>query len=316
MADESDSLDVSVCVPVYNEKKALRKTILELKEAFDKLPYTYEIIIIDDGSSDGCVEEIKDLNVRLIRHVRNMGGGIARVTGMKFARGRIVFQTDADDTYPCDKVGEMLERMKNADMVIAARKRESATDWHYLRILMKWILRMIASVLAGHNIPDLNSGMRVYNRKLAMRYAYLYPRGHSIMSTMTLAFITEGLKVDFVEIDYRVRVGKSSFRPVRDTYNYAVTIIRTIVYFDPLRILMPVSLFLSFFAFVFTVRDLLLFSRINNVTTTSWITAILVIMLAMICDQLSRMSRQMAHNTMDYNSNDHAVEDMAPCRKD
>lgn len=287
-------LDVSVCLPVYNEP-ALRQTVLDMKKVMDSLPYSYEIVVVDDGSTNDCLSTIKDLDVRVIRHRRNMGGGIARVTAMRYARGRLILQSDADGTYPCTSIPEMLKRMDKADMVIGARNKESAVDWRYVRIVMKWILKTLASVLAGHKIPDLNSGMRVYERKLGLKYAYLYPRGHSIMSTMTLAFITEGLKVDFVETDYLKREGRSSFRPIRDTYNYAITIIRTIVYFDPLRLLMPAVLFCSAVALFFTCRDLILFWRINNVTSVLWLVALVTLTLAVLSDQFARLSRQIAY---------------------
>jgi len=305
-------LDVSICVPVYNETLALQDTILELKVAFDKIPYKYEIIVIDDGSSDNCTDSIKDLGVRIVRHKRNLGGGVARLTGMRYARAPLVFQTDADGTYPCEKVPEILERMKTADMVIAARNRESATDWQPLRIFMKWLLKRIAGILAGHQIPDLNSGMRAYSRKLGLRYAYLYPKGHSIMSTMTLAFLTDNLKVDFVEIDYRERLGKSTFRPIQDTYNYLVTIIRTIVYFDPLRLLMPVSLFTLAVTIFFTLRDIILFQRFNSLTVMAWLTTLLVGILAILSDQFSRLSRQIAHIASDDSKYDDMIEEVTP----
>lgn len=288
-------MDVSICVPVHNEKMALRDTIIELIDAFDKLPYEYEIIVIDDGSTDGCIDTIKDLNVRIVRHKRNLGGGVARLTGIRYAKAPIVFQTDADGTYPCDKIPEIMERMKNADMVVAARKRESATDWQLLRIFMKWLLKFLAGLLAGHKILDLNSGMRAYNRKLCLRYAYLYPKGHSIMSTMTLAFLTENLIVDFVEIDYRKRKGKSTFRPIQDTFNYLVTIIRTIVYFDPLRLLIPLSFFILFIAVLWLVRDITLFLRVSSLTVICWIASLLIIVLAVLSDQFSRISRQISY---------------------
>ena len=309
-------LDVSICIPVYNETLALRDTILELKKAFDNLLYKYEIIVIDDGSSDNCTQTISDLEVRIIRHKRNLGGGVARLTGIRFAKAPIVFQTDADGTYPCDKVGQIMEQMRTADMVIAARNRESATDWQPLRIFMKWLLKRIASILAGHEIPDLNSGMRVYNRKLGLRYAYLYPKGHSIMSTMTLAFLTDNLKVNFVEIDYRERIGKSTFRPIQDTYNYLVTIIRTVVYFDPLRLLMPVSLFTLAVTIFFTLRDIILFQRVNSVTIIGWLTTLLVGILAILSDQFSRLSRQIAHITNDDTKYDNMVEEIFSWPKD
>jgi len=308
-------VDLSVCIPVHNEKLALRSTILELKESLNKLPYKYEILVIDDGSTDNCIDEISDQDVRIIRHKRNLGGGIARVTGMRYAHGRIVLQTDADGTYPCDKIAEILGVMQTSDLVIAARRNESATDFHLLRLIMKGILKSVAGLLAGHRIPDLNSGMRAYDRKLALRYAYLYPRGHSIMSTMTLAFITEGLRVNFVEIDYRKRLGKSTFHPLKDTYNYLITIIRTIVYFDPLRLLVPVDLFVVAFAIFFTLRDIILFLQLNSVTIISWITALLVMILAIVSDQLSRLSRQIAHLTSVDMVDGTMIEEITPCQK-
>ena len=191
-------IDVSVCIPVFNEKAAVRSTVTELIEVMSRLPYTFEIVVIDDGSTDGSLDEIRDLPVRALRHRRNLGGGVARLTGLRHARGRWVLQTDADGTYPVDRVPAMLERMKNgADMVIRARRTESATDWHWLRVLMKWSLRWLA---------------------------------------MTLALTTNQMQVDFEPIEYRPRTGRSSFRPIGDTYNYFLTIIRAMTYFDPLRI--------------------------------------------------------------------------------
>lgn len=288
------ALQVSVCIPVYNEKLALRSTVTELQAVLDPLGIPYEVIIIDDASTDGCLETIRDLPVRLIRHRRNLGGGIARLTGIRHARAPLIFQTDADGTYPVDKVPEMLARLQQADMVIGARNRESATDWTMLRVLMKGLLKGIASFLSGHEIPDLNSGMRAYHRDAALRYAHLYPRGHSIMSTMTLGFISDGLKVDFVEVDYHVRQGRSSFRPIRDTYNYSLTILRTVTYFDPLRILMPVVLLLGLFALAFSLRNLVLFASLGSAPPLLWLADLVLLVLALLADQFSRISRQIA----------------------
>jgi polyisoprenyl-phosphate glycosyltransferase len=291
---EEQALDVSVCIPVYNERLALRQSLLALMAAMANLPYSYEIIVIDDASTDGCLDTIRDLPVRLVRHKRNLGGGIARLTGLRYARGRLILQSDADGTYPCDRIGDMLQGLESADMVIGARKSESATDRRLLRIMMKGLLKRLASVLAGYSIPDLNSGMRAYHRDAALRYAYLYPRGHSIMSTMTLAFVTDGLKVRFIEIDYHVRLGKSSFRPLRDTYNYFFTILRTIIYFDPLRILMPAVLASGVFSLLFTLRNLYLFSSLGAVPVLLWTVTLLLFVVALQSDQFSKISRQLA----------------------
>ena len=292
--EAKNDVSLSVCVPVYNEKQALRGTILELQAVLDPLGIAYEIIIIDDCSTDGCLETVRDMAIRVVRNRRNLGGGIARLSGLRHARGQLILQTDADGTYPCDRVPEMLERLQSADMVIGARRHESATDWRWLRTLLKNLLKGTASFLSGQRIPDLNSGMRAYHRDSALRYAHLYPRGHSIMSTMTLGFISDGLKVDFVPIDYNVRKGKSSFRPIRDTYNYFLTIFRTICYFDPLRMLMPVVIALGVAAAAFTVRNLLLFASFGSLPPLLWLVDLILLVLAFVADQFARISRQIA----------------------
>lgn len=291
---EEHALDVSVCIPVYNEKSALRPSIVALMEAMHALDYRYEILVVDDGSTDDCTRTIRDLPVRIIRHRRNLGGGIARLTALRHAKGRLIVQSDADGTYPCDRIGYMLEELKSCDMVIGARNRESASDWRPLRIMMKGILKRIASTLAGYPIPDLNSGMRAYHRDAALRYSYLYPRGHSIMSTMTLAFIADGLRVRFVEIEYRVRVGKSSFRPIQDTYNYFITILRTTLYFDPLRIMMPAVFATGVLALAFTIRNFILFASLGALPVLLWLITLLLFVLALQSDQFSRISRQLS----------------------
>jgi glycosyltransferase involved in cell wall biosynthesis len=296
-------MDVSICLPLYNEKEALRATILEIQETMRQLPYTFEIVIVDDGSTDDCVETIRDLDVRIIRHRRRFGGGVARVTAMRFATGNLVVQSDTDGTYPCNNFGEMIARLSNADMVIGARRSEKAKDWRWLRAFMKWMLRSVASVLVGHRIPDLNSGLRSYHRRHGLRYAHLYPKGHSIMSTMTLAFLSDGLAVDHVMVDYRERQGKSSFRPVTDTYNYMVTIVRTVVSFDPLRVLLPVAGLLGCIGCIWAARDLILTHHLGNLSPLFLMTAIMILVMAVLADQIARFSRQAARLT-----NQHIIE--------
>lgn len=290
-------MDVSVCIPVYNERDALKSTVKEIIAAMQQLEYSFEVIVIDDGSTDGCTDLLKGLKVKVIRHRRNFGGGVARVTGMRYAKGDIILQTDADGSYPCAKIPEILARMKSADMVVGARVRESAKDWKILRIFTKWCMRKTATIISNHKIPDLNSGMRAYSRVLGLRYQHLYPKGHSIMSTITLAFMTEGCKVEFVNIDYRQRIGKSSFHPVKDTFNYFITIVRTISTFNPFRIYLPVSFVFILSSIGWGVRDYHYRGGIGSVTPILFIFGILIIIFAVFSDQMSRLSRQIGNLT-------------------
>ena len=244
-------MHISVVIPVYNEEKAIRQTVIELIEHLNMLHFNYEIIIVDDCSYDESIDKIRDLNVKIIKHKKNLGGGVARVNGMKYAEGEIILQTDADGTYPCDKIPEILEAMKNADMVVGARKYEKAKSFKPLRVLVKWFIRKFASFLANENIPDLNTGFRAYRKDVALQYEYLYPSSHSIMSTMTLAFLIDLRNVKFIDIDYRERIGESSFHPIRDTYNYILATLRVITYFNPFKITTQLTLCVGLIALVF-----------------------------------------------------------------
>ncbi|MBF0361097.1 MAG: glycosyltransferase family 2 protein [Oligoflexia bacterium] len=300
-------MDVSICIPVFNEKNAVRKTVLEAQNEMSKLNYKYEIIVVDDSSTDNSINEIIDLDIRIIRHKINLGGGVARVTAIRFASGKVVLQTDADGTYPTSCFKEILEKAMINDLVIGARIRESATDWHYLRVFIKWTLKTFASILSGQKIPDLNSGLRAYKRDLGLKYEYLYPRGHSIMSTMTLAFLTEGRSVDFVPIEYNIRIGKSSFHPIKDTYNYFLTIVRTTMMFNPLRICIPPAMFFLFFASFFLIRNLF-YKNYQNLPYLLLFISILFFVLGVFSDQLSRISKQIAKLTNQYLADESVVE--------
>ncbi len=291
--DNPDKIDVSVVIPVFNERAAVRKCVTDIVEKMDTLPYNYEIIMVDDCSTDGSMEEIKDLPVKIIRFPINKGGGAARLEGMKHARGDIILQTDADGTYPVESIGEMLKGMEKFDMVIGARKNESAKKYYVLRIFMKWFIKKIAEILVNQKIPDLNSGLRAYKKNIALKYAYLYPAGHSIMSTMTLAFMSEGHQVSFIYVDYYKRIGRSSFNIFKDTALYLVTTLMTIVYFNPLKILLPLSAFISFLAVIFTIRDILRFG-FGPVTIMLWLLVVLLMILGLISEQIRRVAKLIA----------------------
>lgn len=301
--DAKQEIDVSVVIPVYNEKEAVRQCILDIKNRMDALPYKYEMIVVNDGSTDGSMDEISDLDVKIISFSHHRGGGVARVKGMFDANGDVILQTDADGTYPVDNIGEMLKMMETADMVIGARKKEAAESFYFLRVFMKWLAKSIAEILVERKIPDLNSGLRVYKKSIALRYSYLYPRGHSIMSTMTLAFMSEGYRVEFVPIDYRKRIGKSKVHIFSDTYNHFMLIISTLVFFNPLRVLMPIPLLMIAFAIVFTVRDIFRLG-LGPLTILLWVLSAMIIMLAIISEQIMRLARYFAYLSHDRHPDD------------
>lgn len=229
-------------IPAYNEKDGIGKVLEDLKETLDVLDIPKEFIVVDDGSTDGTSEVLSTIkSVRVIRHQRNMGYGAAIKAGMKEARYRWVGITDADGTYPNEKIPELVSAMRNHDMVIGARVVKGASI-PLIRKPTKWILTQIANYLIQQKIPDLNSGLRIFKKDIAESFLSILPNRFSFTATITLAMLSNNYRVFFVPIDYHPRTGKSKIRPLHDTMNFLQLIVRTILYFDPLRIFLPVGM--------------------------------------------------------------------------
>lgn len=237
-------LDVTIVVPAYDEEEAIGDDLDDILKAMATTDYTWEVIVVDDGSSDRTAELAAQRPVRLLHHAFNRGNGAARTTGVRAARGRWVAFTDADRTYPNERLPEMLDLMAaGADMVIGARRVEAGT-LRVLRTPAKWFIRKLAEFMTGSRIPDLNSGLRVQRRDVTLRYLPMLPTSHSWVSTSTIAFLSAGFTVRWVPIDYFPRVGKSTFHPLRDSYNYLSLVIRAVMYFNPLKVFLPLALLL------------------------------------------------------------------------
>ena len=198
-----DELDVSVgLLPVYNERGHLRTEIERIQRALKDSPYSFEIIVVDDGSNDGSENDLPTIEgIRLIRHSRNRGTGAARRTGTVAARGRVVVWTDVDMTYPNDEIPMLVKELDGYDHVVGARRTEAGTQ-RFLRVPAKWFIRKLASYLVETNIPDLNSGLRAFRRDVAMQYVHQLPNGFSCVTTLTMSFLSNGYQIKYVPIDY------------------------------------------------------------------------------------------------------------------
>jgi glycosyltransferase involved in cell wall biosynthesis len=235
-------LDVSVVLPVFNEKGHLRAEIDRIRAALEASPYTFEIIVVDDGSNDGSeVELVAIEDIRLIRHTRNKGSGSARRTGTTAARGRLVVWTDVDMTYPNDEIPRLVKEMEGYDQIVGARTTEEGTK-KLFRVPAKWFIRKLASYLVETDIPDLNSGLRVFRRDVGMQYVHQLPAGFSCVTTLTMCFLGNGYSIKYTPIDYAPRAGKSKFHWWQDTKRYLLQVVRMILSHNPLRIFLPIGL--------------------------------------------------------------------------
>jgi glycosyltransferase involved in cell wall biosynthesis len=285
---------VSIIIPVYNEEAAIGDDLDTIIETMDASSTPYEIIVVDDGSTDRSANIVrKRRGVKLIQHPYNRGVGAARTTGVRAAKGEVIVMTDGDGTYPNHEIPRLLEYIGEYDMVIGARRRETGS-LKPLRSLVKLFVRLLASYLTGVRIPDLNSGFRAFKKNPAEEFLNILPTTHSWVGTITIAFLSEGHTVKFIPIDYYKRKGrKSSIHPISDTYNYISLVVRTIMYFNPLKVFLPVTLVLVSIATIKLIRDIIVYRSlyIPGITLMLVLTAIQVGAIGLLADLIVKRSR-------------------------
>jgi len=231
---------VSIIVPAFNEVGIIGQVLDTIIHQMSANGVQYELIVVDDGSTDGTAEAVEAKGVRTVRHDYNRGYGSALKTGIRQSRYPLIAIIDADGTYPADVLHELVACMDQYDMAVGSRTGEHVTI-PFLRRPAKWFLKKLADYLSGFNIPDLNSGLRVFRRELAERFFGIFPDGFSFTTTITLAALTNGYRVRFLPINYYKRTGHSTIRPIGDFLGFILLIIRMIVYFKPLNVFLPVS---------------------------------------------------------------------------
>jgi glycosyltransferase involved in cell wall biosynthesis len=240
----SPDTGLTVVVPAYNELDALAPVMKELVAIMEGAGRDFEIIVIDDGSIDGTSEIAAGFSdpVRTIRHEANEGYGSALKTGIRAARYPNVCTTDADGTYPNERIPDLFEHyLKNGcDMVVGARTGDNVSI-PLIRRPAKWAIGKLANYMVNFRIPDINSGLRLFRRDLVKKMFRILPDGFSISTNVTMAMIFHGYKVDFLPIDYHARIGSSKIRPIHDTLNFIQLISKMGLFYAPARIFLPLS---------------------------------------------------------------------------
>lgn len=282
----------TLILPIYNEAGAVNETLQKVVKTLNAYPA--EIIIVDDGSTDGTSEILRDFCVRhpqcrLLSHRSNRGYGAALKTGIQHARSDVIVIMDADGTYPVEAIDRLLVRFRQGfDMVVGARTVEHGTlPW--LRRTVKYTLGLLARYVVGERIPDINSGFRIFHRNLALRFFDLLPDGFSFTTTLTLACISNGFLVDYIPIDYHPRKGQSKIRPIRDTLNFIQLILRIALYFAPMKIFLPISAVLFIIAVAWGFFTKWVYGHLyDDSTMMIAMTAVQVAVLALLAELINR----------------------------
>jgi glycosyltransferase involved in cell wall biosynthesis len=287
---------VTVVLPCFNEQDHVGLEVERICGALDESPYTYELLAIDDKSTDGTLARLRELepkypNLEVVAFHTNGGSGTVRRIGSQRARGEIVVWTDADMTYPNERIPELvafLHENPGYDQVVGARTSEKGTH-RFARVPAKWTIRKIAEYLSGASIPDLNSGLRAFRADVARPYLHLLPAGFSCVTTITLAFLQNQQAVAYLPIDYASRAGHSKFHPFKDAYRYILQVLRMVMFFNPLKVLMPVAVVLGVIGTAKLIFDQFEAPfRLANNTVLILLTGLIIGSIALLADLIVR----------------------------
>ena len=287
---------VTVVLPCYNEQDHVLEEIARISAALDASGYSYELLAIDDKSTDETLARLRAAEksypqLRVVAFRRNGGSGTVRRIGTHDAHGEIVVWTDADMTYPNERIPELVRYLDDnpeVDQVVGARTSEQGTH-KLLRVPAKWVIRKFAEWLSGTSIPDLNSGLRAFRKEVSLPYLRLLPPGFSCVTTITLSFLSNQHTVDYLPISYAQRAGHSKFHPLKDAYRYILQVLRMVMYFNPLKVLMPLAIWLVAIGIVKGIFDVARYHfHLTTNTLLIFVTGLIIGAVALLADLIVR----------------------------
>ena len=288
--NQEDDRGLSIVIPAFNEEEGIGDVVDRVHETMQKCTCPYDIIVVDDGSEDITYQALQGKSLRLLQHDTNRGYGAALKTGIQVAQYQHIAIMDADGTYEEEAILRMIEHMYDYDMVVGARTGADV-NIPLIRRPPKWILNKLANFMTETRIPDLNSGLRIFDKDVVKKFFSILPMNFSFTTTITLAMLTNGYMVKYIPINYSKRKGKSKIRPLQDTANFFALIVRTTMYFAPLKIFAPLSLFILTLSLVkFLVVDVYLLQNLTESTLLLLVTGLQIGMLGLLADLIDKRS--------------------------
>jgi len=291
---DNELLKMSVILPIHNERDTIRNLIILIVQVLKEAEIHFEIIAVDDGSTDGSSEVLQGLHKELsdilcvITHPYNKGNGAAIKTGIRAARGEIVACMDGDGQHDPQDLIRMLPLTNQYDLVIGTRTQTYQGIWY--RGFANKLYNILASWLAEFPIEDLTSGYRLFRTSVVRKYAEFFPARYSYPTTSTLVVLKGGYSVKFIPINVRPRQsGVSKINIITDGWRFIVIILKIIVFVEPLRVFLPVSVS-SFFlailsaAYATWVTQSL---RIPNSSVVLFVLGVVVLLLGLVSEQLT-----------------------------
>lgn len=286
----------TIVIPAYNEESGIPLVVAELRRVLGDCAASFEIIVVDDGSTDATARAAAMAGARVMKHRSNRGYGAALKTGIAAAAYDQIIIIDADGTYPASYIPTLIEKLERADMVVGSRVNAGAKI-PLVRRPAKWLLNRLANYLTNARIPDLNSGLRAFRREIVMQYFSILPDQFSWTTTITLAMHCDKYAVAYTPIDYRARKGRSKIVPW-DAGSFLILILRTSMLFRPLRIFFPIVILFAAYGIAKLAIDLTHQPNVSASAGLALICALLVLLIGMLGDVIATRLGRFAPNAV------------------
>ncbi|MBU0485009.1 MAG: glycosyltransferase family 2 protein [Proteobacteria bacterium] len=275
--------NITILLPAYNEEQSIGETVKAIK----KLHPGFEVLVVDDGSTDDTAKIAKEAGANVWQHPYNIGNGAAIKTGLRYANGDWIVMMDADGQHNPAEINALLSHKDHYDMVIGARSKGSNTSLH--RDLANFIYNRLASYITKFKIEDLTSGFRLVRKATAKKFIYLLPNSFSYPTTLTMSYLRSGRSIKYVPIQTKARQGKSKIKLIQDGVRFLLIITRIATLFSPLRVFLPISLFFFYTGLGYYLYTFFKFSRFTNMSALLLTTSVIIFMMGMVSEQITQM---------------------------
>jgi glycosyltransferase involved in cell wall biosynthesis len=279
----STSREITILLPAFNEEQSIGHTVGEIK----KLYPDFEVLVVDDGSTDNTAQEATNAGATVMKHPHNIGNGAAIKTGLRYASGDWILMMDADGQHDPSDIAQLLKHKDQYDMVVGARSKGSKTSLH--RDLANIIYNWLASYVTKFKVEDLTSGFRVVKNDRIRKFIYLLPNTFSYPTTITMAYLRSGLSIKYVPIKTKARKGKSKINLFQDGIRFLLIITRIATLFSPFRVFLPVSLIFFITGLTYYMFTYITTHRFTNMSALLMSSSIIIFMIGLVSEQVSQM---------------------------
>lgn len=279
------TFELSIIIPAKNESAVIGEVVSSVRAMYQDA----EILVVDDGSTDNTAELAEASGARVVRNPVPLGNGAAIKNGARAAGGNILVMMDGDGQHKADCIPSLLQKLADGyDMAIGAR--DSGSHAGVGRLAANGLYNVFASMITGHRISDLTSGLRAVRADLFRKFLYLLPNGFSYPTTITMAFLRSGYPVTFVPIKADKRIGSSHIRPIRDGLRFFAIIFKVATLYAPLKVFLPISGFFFLSGIGYYAYTYVTMGRFTNMSMLILSASVIIFLIGLISEQITALT--------------------------